>query len=63
MGWISTAVYPLHILRDLWKRAKIADEFILDIGFKVYKGGRSYAALKGFVDAGCNINVDEYLSF
>ncbi len=43
------------------KRAKkIADEFILDIGLqRSIKGGRSYAALKGFVDAGCNINVDE----
>jgi large subunit ribosomal protein L18 len=43
------------------KRAKkIADEFILDIGLqRSIKGGRNYAALKGFVDAGCNVNVDE----
>ena len=43
------------------KRAKkIADEFILDIGLqRSIKGGRRYAAWKGFVDAGCNIKGDE----
>lgn len=43
------------------KRAKdIADDFILDIGLqRSIKGGRTYAALKGFIDAGCNVNVDE----
>ncbi len=43
------------------KRAKkVADDFILDIGLqRSIKGGRTYAALKGFIDAGCNVNVDE----
>jgi large subunit ribosomal protein L18 len=43
------------------KRAKeIADDFILDMGLqRSIRGGRTYAALKGFIDAGCNVNVDE----
>jgi len=43
------------------KRAKeIAEDFVLDMGLqRSIKGGRTYAALKGFIDAGCNVNVDE----
>jgi len=43
------------------KKAKeLADEFVLDIGLqRSIKGGRNYAALKGFIDAGCKVNVNE----
>ncbi len=42
------------------KAKKIADEFVLDIGLqRSIKGGRNYAALKGFIDAGCKVNADE----
>mgnify|MGYP000904661257 FL=1 len=64
MGWTfhcgnTPAAYLTGYLCG--KRAsKIADEFILDIGLqRSIKGGRSYAALKGFIDAGCSVNVDE----
>ena len=64
MGWTfhcgnTPAAYLTGYLCG--KRAsKIADEFILDIGLqRSIKGGRSYAALKGFMDAGCSVNVDE----